>query len=152
MSGLLRTIIKRPHPILVHFPITLFPVSLLFLVLFWLLKNPVMLLASYWVFLIAVLFVIPTALTGWADMKRLIRVTESAKLPLSKHLINGIAITAISILTGIFFLFQSPFETRGVFALYAVDLLALSFLAVWQSYLGGRMVYAYRLGIDGETR
>ncbi len=152
MSGMIAEIIKRPHPVLVHFPISLFPISLFFVILFWLFGNPLMLLASYWSFLLAVLLVIPTAITGWIDMKRLSHIADQAKDHLRKHYINGVAITLISIVTGIFFLFQSPFITRGMFVLYVLDLLVLTALVGWQGYLGANLVYSHRLGVEGDTR
>lgn len=150
--GFLRELVHRPHPAIVHFPIALFPLSFLFLLLFWLTGNILYLPASYWTFLVAAAIIIPTAITGFIDMRRLSNVNPDAHRQLQKHYRNGIAITLISIVTGILFLWRMPFHHPFLFTLYTLDLAVLSILVLWQGYLGASIVYDHHLGVEGDTR
>ena len=150
--GFIREIIRRPHPAIVHFPIALFPLSFLFLVLYWLTASVAYLSASYWTFLVSAAIIIPTAITGFIDMKRLQRLDSEAAKHLNKHLVNGIAITLISVATGLLFLWQPPFHHPFLFTIYTLDVAVLSILSMYQGYLGATMVYDHHLGVEGDTR
>jgi uncharacterized membrane protein len=141
-------LLKRPHPALVHFPITLYPLSLVFLVLYWVNADLFFLQASYWTFMISTLTILPVALTGWHDLPNAKPATVSGQNLLSLHVLNGITITGISIVAAVFFLWQSPLTGITMHTLYSIIVFLLSGLVFAQGYLGGKMVYTHHLGIE----
>ncbi len=143
---------RRSHPALVHFPITLFPISLVFLLLFYGTGNPFFFMASYWCFMFGVISVIPVALTGLHDMKRLKHVSEQGHRLMNLHLKNGVFITVLSLLLGFFFLWQPPYHREGLFFFYTASLVLLSILVMVQGYVAARMIYGFHLGVEGDTR
>lgn len=139
---------RRPHPALVHFPITLYPLSLVFLIVFLVNQNNFFLHASFWSLMLGVLTNIPTALTGWHDMNRTeIRSSQASRL-MQMHMINGIIITAIGILAAVIFLWQPPMYDIGLVPLYTLFVIVLSILVFVQGALGGIMVYRHRMGVE----
>jgi uncharacterized membrane protein len=144
---------KNLHPAFVHFPLTLFPLSLLFLVLFWFQDNPFFLHASYWAFMIGALIIVPVAWTGWIDWLDL-RDTQpesEAGRVVNFHVRNGIAITIISLVTAIFFLWQKPMAEPMVMTLYTITTSLLTLMVILQGYVGGQMVYRFRIGVKPES-
>jgi uncharacterized membrane protein len=152
MNPFLKEVIKRPHPALVHFPITLYPVSLVFMALFWFRPDTALIQTSYWCYMIAVISILPIAITGLMDMIRLKPHSETSDRYLKIHLINGIIIALISFASGIYFYLNSPVVNEGLRTVYTTTLAALSALVMLQGLIAALMVYQHHLGIDGETR
>jgi uncharacterized membrane protein len=141
---------RRTHPALVHFPLALYPVSLLFLALGWVIRDPFFWAASYWAFVLGVLFTLPVALTGWWDMIRLRNAKGNKHLRL--HVINGTALTVLSLVAA-FILIPNPFMAQqNLLLFYTLTLALLTGLVMFQGLLGATMVYQSKIGIDGETR
>lgn len=148
----MKELIKRPHPAIVHFPISLFPISLVFLILFWAQDNPFFLNASFWCFVFAAIAVLPVAITGFLDMIRLKSHSLEAHKSLNLHMLNGIVITLLSIAGGLYFFFNPPMRDTSLLPAYSLLVAVQSLLVMIQGYVGAVMVYQKHLGIDGETR
>jgi uncharacterized membrane protein len=145
-------IIKRPHPAIVHIPIGLFPVSVIFLLMYRALGNTSFLDASYWCFMFAVISIIPVAVTGWLDYIRLKPHSDEGHRLLKLHLRNGVLITALSVIAGWYFYMQSPLENENLLTPYTIITVMLSALVLAQGYLAAIMIYQHHIGIDGDTR
>lgn len=152
MNDLFAEIIKRPHPALVHFPISLYPISTVFFVLFMSRDATSFLQVSYWCFLIASLFMVPVATTGFLDYIRLKSHSDKAHHLLQIHLFNGVIATLIGIISGVFFWLQSPFQYDEWVPLYGAISSLLTIMVLAQGAIAALMVYQHKLGVDGETR
>lgn len=145
-------IVKRPHPALVHFPISLYPISALFAILFRSQGNINLLQASYWCFIIAAVLLIPIAITGFLDFVRLKPHSPKAHRLLLIHLINGVLLTLLAIPSAFFFWRQPPWRDNDIFSWFFACTLLFSILALSQGAIAALMVYQHKLGVDGETR
>lgn len=133
------------HPVLVHFPIGLWAASLVFDVISFTQSNLVMgnffVRCSYYCILLGVIMALPTAITGLAEFTSIPRATEPKRIATTHLILNLLLVigyviqliarstTAVQVGTGVF-----------IFNLIEVFVLAYS------GYLGGRMVYQYRVG------
>lgn len=145
-------LLKRTHPAIVHFPVSLFPVSFIFLVLYWLQNNAFFLGASFWCMIFGAISVLPVMLTGFWDMVRLKDHSMDAYKSLNIHMLNGILITVLAIPSGLYFYFNPPMREASLLPAYSLLIAVLSLLVAIQGYLGAIMVYQKHLGVDGETR
>jgi uncharacterized membrane protein len=145
-------IVKRPHPALVHFSMSLYPVSALFAILFQVQDNPDLLQTSYWCFLLSTLMLVPIAITGFLDFIRLKAHSRKAHRLLLIHLINGLLLTLAAIPSGFFFWRHAPWQDPSVFPWFLGCTLLFSAMALGQGAIAALMVYQHKLGVDGETR
>lgn len=145
-------LIKRPHPAIVHFPLALFPVGFLFLIIYLLRQDTFWLSASFWCTIVGVVTTLPVALTGVLDMKRLHHTSWPGHRLLNAHFLNGIIITALSVIGGLFFFFRSPIDDPDRVPYFGFWIAILTLDVLMQGYLGAQMVYQQHLGIDGDTR
>ncbi len=152
MNAFLHEIVQRTHPALVHFPITLFPVSLFFLLLYWWRQDGTWLESSYACYMIAVVFIIPVAITGIMDYVRLKPHDDKAHGALMWHVYNGVLITLISLVSGIYFWQRSPIENEFQLPGYTLCTVVLSALVLIQGAIAALMIYQHKLGVEGETR
>lgn len=153
MLSLIKEIIKRPHPPLVHFSLALFPTSVIFAFAYVWLDDLKWLTFSFACFMLAAFFILPITVTGLLDYFRLTsHGTYAGRRHLLIHLINGLAIFFLSLLTGIYFWFHPPtrFEEIRYFYIFATVLLTVMVFA--QGAVAAFMVYQDKLGVDGETR
>lgn len=153
MNDVFAEIIRRPHPALVHFPISLFPVSALFVLIAQAQNYPDLLTASYWCFLIAAIMMIPVALTGMLDFVRLkvIRTLKGHRL-MMLHLFNGALSTLAAGIAGVYFWQNPPQLYPHLLQAYTVTTIALSIMVLAQGVIAALMIYQHKLGVDGETR
>ncbi|HEY9688115.1 MAG TPA: DUF2231 domain-containing protein [Coleofasciculaceae cyanobacterium] len=145
-------LLKRPHPAIVHFPISLFPISLVFLILYWARDNVFFLNASFWCFVFGAVMLIPVAVTGFLDMIRLKSHSLEAHKSLNLHMLNGILITLLALSGGLYFFLNSPMRDPSLLPAYSLLMGVLSLLVAFQGYIGAVMVYRQHLGVDGDTR
>jgi uncharacterized membrane protein len=145
-------IIKRPHAAIVHIPITLYPVSFIFLGMFWYLHDPGFLLAAFWCFMFAVIALVPVSITGFLDMVRLKSQSLEGHRLLTLHLVNGIAITLFGLAAGGYFYLHQPMMASKAILPFAMVSALLSFMVLSQGLIAAIMVYQHHIGIDGETR
>lgn len=154
--GVINELIKRPHPAIVHFPISLFPISFVFLILFWTQFNFFYLSAGFWCYLFGSVMSIPSALTGFWDMKRLQAGSDEGYRTLNLHMILGVAIFLLSVGGSIYFLIdypqRLPMSHSAQIAPFTLIVAILTLFVLIQGYLGALMVYRHHFGIEGETR
>lgn len=139
------------HPALVHFPITLFPLSLLFLALMYWTDNAFHLHAAYWSFMLGVLMIIPVLLTGVRDLRHVHTDNIQSERLLYTHVYFGALISIISILSGIYFLLNKPFLNPELISGFTIISLLLTIMMFVQGFLGGLLVYTHHLGTTGHT-
>jgi uncharacterized membrane protein len=142
---------KAVHPATVHFPITLFPVSSIFLLL-WLWQGQAFFLdASYWTFLFAVLAALIAGSSGILDYftapypKHKQRGAEKTA---KAHIAIGVIITATALGSGIYFLLENPMDNPALIRWFTAASFFESFLVLVQGFLGGLLVYKHHFGIE----
>ncbi len=139
------------HPAMVHFPITLFPVSALLLIL-WLWRGNIFFLhSSYWIFMFAAAGAVISGGSGIFDYfnapypkYKQSGAEKSAKM----HIINGVIVTAIALASAIYFLLEKPMDNPGLVKWFALITFLESLLVIIQGFLGGLLVYTYHFGIE----
>jgi uncharacterized membrane protein len=152
MNDFIAELIKRPHPAIVHFPISLYPVSVLFLIGYNAQNNPALLMAAYGCFLIGSLFLVPVAITGFLDYVRLGVHSVKAHKLLQIHLLNGLAITIFGLIAGVYFWINSPITDTVLIPALTGSAVLLSMMVLAQGAIAALMIYQHKLGVDGETR
>jgi uncharacterized membrane protein len=145
-------LIKRPHAALVHIPISLYPVSFIFLAMHYYQDNPAYLIAAFWCFMFAVISIIPIVATGFLDMARLKFYSREGDRLLKMHLVNGILITILSLGSGWYFYQNQPMLDSSLIASFWTVVALLSVLVMAQGVIAAIMIYQHHIGIDGETR
>lgn len=140
------------HPALVHFPITLFPFSLLFMALwFWFDRNQFYLQTAYWAYLLGTLLVIPVVLTGFRDMRHTQVDNEQGRKLLNMHMLLGGTIAGVSIVSSIYYLLNSPLQEPGLIPGFTFFTVLMTLFVFAQGAIGGLMVYSHHMGVTGHT-
>lgn len=139
------------HPAVVHFSITLFPVSAIFLMLWFWRENIFFLHAAYWSFMFAALGALIAGGSGIFDYfnapypkYKQRGAGKSAKI----HIVNGVVVTVIALCSAIFFLLEKPMDNLSLVKWFALVTFLESFLVIVQGFLGGLLVYTYHFGIE----
>ncbi len=139
------------HPLAVHFPIVLFPVSAIFLIL-WFWRGGIFFLnASYWTFLFAAFGAVMAGGTGFFDYYNAPYPEHpeegSAKIsPL--HTRTGVVLITIAVISAVYFLVERPVNDLALVKWFAVIVFLETFLVIIQGFLGGLLVYKYHFGIE----
>lgn len=139
------------HPAIVHFPVTLFPLSTVFIILWIWLDNSFYLHAAYWSFLFGALMVIPVILTGLRDLRHTRPDNRQGQKVVLAHVTLGALIGLLSTISGIFFLRNQPMFDITVMPTFITVSFLLTLMVFAQGFLGGLMVYTHRMGIRGRT-
>ena len=145
------------HPAVVHFPIALFPASAMFVILWFWRGNMFFLNASYWTFMFAAL---GSAIAGGAGVFDYYNAPypehpEAGAARMSRlHIRTGVALTTIALISAVYFLVEKPVNDLALVKWFAIIVFLETLLVMGQGFVGGRLVYQYRFGIDprhGET-
>lgn len=139
------------HPEIVHFPIALFPLSALFLILRFWLGSDFFLSASYWTFLFAALGAVVAGGAGIFDYYNAPypeHPEEGAAKISKRHVRLGVAITIIALVSAVYFLIEKPVNDLALVKWFAIIVFLETVLVLIQGFLGGRMVYKYHFGIE----
>lgn len=145
-------LMKRPHAAIVHLPMSLYPVSLVFAGMFRFMHDGAFLVAAFWCFMFAAIATLPVSLTGALDMWRLKAQSFEGHRLLKMHYLNGIAITLFSVIAGVYFLLHSPLSEPEVIPSFIAAAALLSVMVLGQGLIAAIMIYQHHIGIDGETR
>ncbi len=139
------------HPLAIHFPIVLFPVSAIFLIL-WFWRDRIFFLnASYWTFMFAALGAVIAGGTGFVDYYNAPypeHPEEGAAKMASLHIRTGVVLTIIALISGGYFLVEKPVNDLALVKWFAVIVFLETLLVIIQGFLGGRLVYKYHFGIE----
>ena len=139
------------HPAIVHFPIALFPLSAIFLILWFSGDNAFFLTAAYWTFMFAALGAVVTGGTGIWDYNNAPypeHPEDGASGASKLHVRTGVLVTAIALIGGIFFLAKRPVDGSELVTWFAIIAFLETVLVMIQGFLGGRLVYRYHFGIE----
>ncbi len=159
IQGEIETKFSHPmHPAVVHFPIAFFPLSSLFLALWFIQdRNPFYLNAAYWLFMAGALMILPVVATGIRDMLHT-NVEDHHGTPrntgyrtLFTHVIIGSATAFISTISALYFLFNKPMDESNLIPGFTLISLLLTVLVFSQGFIGGLMVYTHHMGVHGHT-
>ncbi|MGI9115430.1 MAG: DUF2231 domain-containing protein [Chthoniobacterales bacterium] len=139
------------HPAVVHFPIVLFPISAIFLIL-WFWRDIVFFLnASYWTFMFAALGAVVSGGTGILDYYNAPypeHPEEGAGRMARLHIRNGVFLTAVALISGIYFLVEKPMNDLTLVRWFAVIVFLETLLVIVQGFMGGLLVFKYHFGIE----
>ena len=139
------------HPAVVHFPIALFPLSALFLILWFWLGTNFFLNASYWIFLFAALGAVIAGGSGIFDYYNASypeHPEEGAAEASKRHVRLGVAITIIALVSAVYFLIEKPINDMALVKWFAIIVFLETVLVIIQGFMGGRLVYKYHFGIE----
>ncbi len=143
------------HPAVVHFPIALFPLSSLFLILWFWQDSPFFLNATYWTFMFAALGAVIAGGSGILDYYNASypeHPDESAPKIAKLHVRTGVAVTTIALISAVYFLVENPVNDLALAKWFAIIVFLETALVVIQGVLGGRLVYKYHFGIEPRHR
>ena len=139
------------HPAVIHFPIVLFLLSALFLIL-WFWRDSIFFLnAAYWTFMFAALGAVVAGGTGFLDYYNASypeHAEEGAATASKRHIYVGVAITVIAVVSAVYFLIEKPINDLALVKWFAIISFVEALLVIIQGFLGGRLVYKYHYGIE----
>ncbi len=139
------------HPAIVHFPIALFPLSTIFLILWFWQDSPFFLNATYWTFMFAALGAVIAGGSGILDYYKApypAHPEDGAPKIAKLHVRTGVAVTTIALLSAVYFLVERPANDQALVKWFAVIVFLETALVIIQGFLGGRLVYKYHFGIE----
>jgi uncharacterized membrane protein len=151
MNKFLQEVVLPPHQAIRHVPITLFPVSLVFMILFIGQHSLDSLKMAYWCYLFGAFSTLPVGITEYLGMRRLKLHSQEAQPYLQMYYILGVALVLVSIVSACYFLMHSPVTHLELAKPFFMIVLALSLSIFFQGWVAAIMVYQCRLGIEGET-
>ena len=139
------------HPIAIHFPVALFPVSAVLLVL-WLWRGNIFFLnGTYWTFMFAGLGAVIAGGTGFLDYYNAPypEHAEGGAAKIAKlHIRIGVVVTIIALISAVYFLIENPVNNLALVNWFAAIVFLETFLVIIQGFLGGRLVYKFHFGIE----
>ena len=139
------------HPAAVHFPIALFLLSAVFLLL-WFWRDTVFLLkASYWTFMFATLGAVIAGGSGFFDYYNAPypeHPAEGAAKTAPLHIRTGVVMIIIAVVSAVCFWVKNPVNDVSLVKWFAIIVFLEAILVVIQGFLGGRLVYTHHYGIE----
>lgn len=140
------------HPAVVHFPITLFPLSAFFMLLWYTLgRNLFYLHAAYWAFIIGAVVIIPVLATGVRDWQHTQVDNEAGQRLLKTHMVIGSITGLLAIIGALFYWANKPMVNLDLVPGFTALTLLLTLLVFVQGFIGGLMVYTHKMGVEGHT-
>ncbi len=139
------------HPAVVHFPIVLFPVSAIFLILWFCLDNTFFMNASYWTFMFAALGAVIAGGTGFCDYYNASypeHPEEGAGRIAKIHIRTGVLLVVIALISATYFLIEKPVNNLALVRWFAIIVFLETLLVIVQGFMGGLLVYKYHFGIE----
>ncbi len=130
------------HPQMVHFPMILFPLSLLFLFL-WVGQNhfSIYLKTAYWAFIFGSVVSLPTVVTGILDLQHITTDDERCQQLLQTHIILGILIAVTSIFSSLYYFHNNPITQTSLIPGFVMLCIALSCMTSVQAVIWAVWVY-----------
>jgi uncharacterized membrane protein len=138
------TLLGHPiHPMLIAFPLGLFPLAVVFDLIYWFTKNPTWAEVSYWVIAAGIIGALLAAVFGLIDWLKIPEGTRAKTI----GLVHGLTNVIVAGLFIVSWLLRQPNPT-------APDLLDIVLgsigvlLALFAGWLGGELVYRLNIGVD----
>jgi uncharacterized membrane protein len=131
------------HPMLIVFPLGLFPVAVIFDLIYWFTKNAHWADVSYWIIAAGIIGALLAAVFGLMDWLKVPDGTRAKTV----GLVHGITNVVVAGLFIVSWLLRRPNPA-------APDLLDISLgiigvlLALFSGWLGGELVYRLNMGVD----
>ena len=137
------------HPALVHFPLVLYPLSAIMRALgyFELVSIPGTFQWAHYMNIAAILWTIPTAITGLAEYRNIPSTAADAHSTVTKHILLNTLVTAIGVYNWYSIRNQpgyQPSKLNVILGLVGVALI------IGSGHLGGKLVYKHGLGVQRQ--
>ena len=134
------------HPMFVHFPTALFPTSLLFDILSWIITEPALVIAAFYNIAVGLLGALLAILTGFVDYFGMVSGSRKHRVTTWHMLANLPMISIFALSLGLRYLEFGG--TRTPIHILALSLVGLLLLIVG-NYFGAELVY--RMGMRVNT-
>ena len=131
------------HPMLIVFPLGLFPVAVIFDLIYWFTKNPTWAQVSYWVIAAGIIGALLAAVFGLIDWLKIPDGTRAKTV----GLVHGITNVIVAGLFIVSWLVRRPNPTAPDMLDIALGVIAV-LLALFSGWLGGELVYRLNMGVD----
>lgn len=131
------------HPMLVVFPLGLFPVAVIFDVIYWFTKNPTWAQISYWIIAAGIIGALLAAVFGLADWLKIPDGTRAKTI----GLVHGGTNVIVAGLFIVSWLLRRPNPTAPDLLDIALGVVGV-LLALFAGWLGGELVYRLNMGVD----
>ena len=140
--------VGRPlHPMFVHFPIALYLLGVLLTLGYLWRRTPDYERFAYWAFLLAWVAVAVAALAGLVDLGSL-APDDPRRAAINNHITSGVALLIINGLV-LYFRFRWPDVLAGSRRWVYLALVVAGIVAVvFTGWLGGKLVYTLKVGIE----
>jgi uncharacterized membrane protein len=131
------------HPMLIAFPLGLFPVAVIFDVLYWYGKNARWAEISFWLIAAGIIGGLLAAVFGFADWLKIPAGTRAKAIGLLHGVLNVVVVG----LFGISWLLRrsDPGSPGGLEITLGIIAIVLALLSGW---LGGELVFRLNIGVD----
>lgn len=147
------------HPMVVMFPVALFPIAIIFDLVWLAFGDPIWLAVASWALLAAVVTAVGAAVPGLVDYFAVVPSSGPARRTANHHMWNGFAIMAIGALSALLRFREGaygPLESVanvGVTAVYGAIFLnaVVNLLIIAQGWWGGELVYRHLIGVNPES-
>ena len=141
------TLLGHPiHPMLIVFPLGLFPIAVIFDLIYWFTKTPTWAEVSYWVIAAGIIGALVAALFGLIDWLKIPSGTRAKSI----GLLHGIVNVIVAGLFVVSWLLRRPNPTAPDLLDIALGIVAVV-LALFAGWLGGELVYRLKIGVDEEA-
>jgi uncharacterized membrane protein len=131
------------HPMLIVFPLGLFPVAVIFDLIYWSTKNPIWAEVSYWVIAAGIIGALLAAVFGLIDWLKIPDGTRAKMV----GLVHGITNVVVAGLFIVSWLLRRPNPTAPHLLDIVLGIIGV-LLALFSGWLGGELVYRLNMGVD----
>jgi uncharacterized membrane protein len=131
------------HPMLIVFPLGLFPVAVIFDLIYWFGHNPTWAQVSYWVIAAGIIGALLAAVFGLIDWLKIPSGTRAKTI----GLVHGLTNVIVAGLFIVSCLLRRPNPTAPDMLDIGLGIIAV-LLALFAGWLGGELVYRLNIGVD----
>jgi uncharacterized membrane protein len=131
------------HPMLIVFPLVLFPVAVIFDLIYWFTKNPHWADISYWIIAAGIIGALLAAVFGFIDWLKIPDGTRAKTV----GLVHGITNVVVAGLFIISWLLRRPNPAAPDLLDILLGVIAV-LLALFSGWLGGELVYRLNMGVE----
>lgn len=135
------------HPLVVHFPIALFISAVGLETAGLLLKKESLRRVAFCNYLLAIPFSVLAAGTGWMETEHHHLINHPI---LNVHRLLGLSATALAVTSAIVLAVLKKRKSRWFEILFLLSLFLIATEVAVGGYYGGRMVYEYGIGVEGD--
>ncbi len=131
------------HPMLIVFPLGLFPVAVIFDLIYWFNHNPRWAEVSYWIIAAGIVGALLAAVFGLIDWLKIPSGTRAKTI----GLVHGLTNVIVAGLFIVSWLLRRPNPAAPDFLDIMLGIIAVV-LALFAGWLGGELVYRLNVGVD----